>query len=168
MNDFLLLFIHVILSMVLPAGLSLTVGGGVNYRIVILSYLWTVCVWRNPFRFVVLNDTNVFRIHCDGPRDKDAVPTCSLSSIRFGGQKKMVPVTAKKREEEEEKKELTDKARARSIGPLERQVVSADANPRAVGLPTAAGVHPATSRRAIFSTCCFAYFQIENKTTHIM
>ena len=104
MNDFLLLFIHVILSMVLPAGLSLTVGGGVNYRIVILSYLRTVCVWRNPFRFVVLNDTNVFRIHCDGPRDKDAVPTCSLSSIRFGGQKKMVPVTAKKREEEEKKK----------------------------------------------------------------
>lgn len=104
MNDFLLLFIHVILSMVLPAGLSLTVGGGVNYRIVILSYLRTVCVWRNPFRFVVLNDTNVFRIHCDGPRDKDAVPTCSLSSIRFGGQKKMVPVTAKKREEEKKKK----------------------------------------------------------------
>ena len=102
------------------------------------------------------------------------MPSQHVHYLQFvlGAKKKMVPVTAKKREEEEEeeeeKKELTDKARARSIGPLERQVVSADANPRAVGLPTAAGVHPATSRRAIFSTCCFAYFQIENKTTHIM
>lgn len=82
-------------------------------------------------------------------------------------EKKTGGENSKRRERIERKKEkLTDKARARSIRPLERQVVSADANKIAVGTLSAAGVNPATSRVAIFSTCSAAaapYFEKENK-----
>ena len=50
---------------------------------------------------------------------------------------------------------LTDNTRAKTVGSLRRQIVSADANPSAVGQLTTAGVHSATSRIAIFSTCSY-------------